>query len=76
MKHCNNCNVDVEDKKVHCPLCGKCIDDESAKLGIGNHSDIYPDFKYTSITEFSDGYAVAKKDEKYGFLNKDGKEIK
>ena len=48
MKHCNFCDVDIEDKKVHCPLCGKCIDEEDAKLGIGNHSDIYPDFKYTS----------------------------
>lgn len=45
MKHCNFCNVDLEDKKVHCPLCGKCIDEESVKKGIVNHSDIYPDFK-------------------------------
>lgn len=44
MKHCNYCNVNVEDRKVHCPLCGKCIDEEKVKLGIKNHSDIYPDY--------------------------------
>lgn len=48
MKHCNYCNVDVEDQKVHCPLCGKCIDEEKVKTGIVNHSDIYPDYKYKS----------------------------
>jgi len=48
MKHCKNCNLDFEDKKVHCPFCGKCIDEQSAKLKYKNHSDIYPDFKIKS----------------------------
>ncbi|MBQ8748905.1 MAG: hypothetical protein IJZ29_00330 [Clostridia bacterium] len=43
MKHCKFCNINIENKKVHCPLCGKCLDEEKVKSGIVNHSDIYPD---------------------------------
>ena len=43
MKYCKFCNVYNEDKKVHCPLCGKCLDEEKVKIGIVNHSDYYPD---------------------------------
>lgn len=48
MKHCNFCNCGIEDKKVHCPLCGKCLDEEKVKNGIVNHSDIYPDYQIKS----------------------------
>jgi len=48
MKHCDFCKIDIEDKKIHCPLCGKCLDDEKAKSGIVNHSAIYPDYQYKS----------------------------
>lgn len=48
MKYCNFCNVNIEDKKVHCPLCGKCLDEDKVKKGIVNHSSIYPDYQIKS----------------------------
>ena len=48
MKHCKFCNIDIEEKKVHCPLCGKCVDEEKVKSGMVNHSDIYPDYHIKS----------------------------
>lgn len=44
MKHCKFCNCDVEDKKVHCPLCSKCLDETKVKAGMSNKSAIYPNY--------------------------------
>lgn len=57
MKKCNNCNVNLEDSRVNCPLCGKCVDDNLAKSDEKEKcSAIYP--RYNADKHYYGGKRV------------------
>jgi len=42
--YCNNCKIYVEDDRSHCPLCGKCVNEEN--LNKPRKFNLFPDYKW------------------------------
>ena len=42
MSKCIKCKVELEDSRVHCPLCGRCVDAEKGTANAPDVNECYP----------------------------------
>lgn len=49
--HCNNCNIEVDSERIHCPICGKCVNAENVDKALKREK--YPDYLSWKKEQFS-----------------------